>query len=396
MDSERVLTLLLPDWQHLDTVLENRHPFALWTVGAQPLLYHWLDHAVDEGYRQVRIEVSDRPAEVRRAMEEAQLWPIEWTVVPKARIETPSSQEDPDCVFVDRLPGLQSPSEAPSDGWELLRYWFALRKHWFDQVNADHHLEAFRTLAIGRFCSIHPTAKLQMPVWVEDYAQIGPGCVVGPYVNIGRGAVLEGPSTVENSVITAHTYLAGHTELRDCFLDGGHLLNLRLGARVQNLDRIVADSLQPDLQRPAIKERAYSALLYAGLSIADRLLPKDEGPTRRVWASFDGLELEEMSKGPLWRRRRQWLRHVVQGKMRLIGVLPRTHEQLDALSPDWQDILRSAPCGVIAYSDLHDSHSADDELEPIHAVYQASAPPDQMQATIRDQLWRLLKKRPGQ
>lgn len=373
------LMLVLPDWQHLDTVLECQLPFALWTVGAQPLLHHWLDHAVDAGYEKVRILVSDRPAEVRQAMNEAQLWPIEWEVLPRPRVSRDDAAGE-HAAYLDTLPGHPSLPQPPEAGWGLLRHWFDLRAKWFQEFQGEGK-EAFRALAVGRFCSIHATAELRMPVWIGDYAQIGPGCVVGPNVSIGRGALLEGPSEVVNAVITDHTYLAGHTELRDAYLDGGRLLNLRRAAVVTGLDRIVADHLRTDDDRPTLSERMVSAMLYAGFSVADRLLP-GRGPRHR-WTTFDGLDMEDGS-GPLWRRRRAWLRHVVAGRMRLVGILPRTEAQLAQMSPDWQSIVRRVPAGVIAYSDLHGSHSPNDELEAVHAVYQASAPGEELRATVRE------------
>lgn len=385
---QEALTLVLPDWQHLDTVLDSPLPFALWKVGAQPLLHHWLDHAVDSGYERVRILVSDRPAEVRQAMTEAQLWPIDWEVVPRPRVG-PEDVEEAHAFFLDRLPGGAAPETEPEAGWGLLRHWFELRKQWFAEFESDGK-EAFRTLAVGRFCSIHPTAELRMPLWIDDYAQIGPGCVVGPNVNIGRGAILEGPSEVVDSVITDHTYLAGQTELRDVHLDGGRLLNLRHGAQVAGLDRIVADSLRSEDELPTLRERAVSAVLFAGFTVADWVLPGRS--QRRTWVSFDGLELEE-GQGALWRRRRAWLKHVVAGRMRLVGVLPRTEDQLEKLSEDWQSIVRRVPAGVLAYSDLHGSHSADDELEAVHAVYQASAQGEELRATVRENAAQLFRIR---
>lgn len=389
LDPERVLTLVLPDWQALDTELESPLPFALWMVGAQSLLHHWLDHAVDEGYGRVRLLVSDRPAEVRQAMEDAKLWPVKWEVVPRASTEMPDA-DAPDTAYVDHLPGQAALEAAPEPGWGMLRHWFALREAWFASID-DESREGFRTLAVGRFCTIHPTAILKMPVWIEDYAQIGPGCVVGPNVNIGRGAVLEGPSRVESSVITDHTYLAGHTELRDCYLDGGRLLNLRHGARINGLDAIVADRLREDALATPWLERVAAGALYGALTVADRVLPgsKRSGET---WTTFDGLPMQEAT-GPLWRRRRTWLRHVMAGRMRLVGVLPRTGGQMEALSQDWQGILRETPAGVLAYSDLHGSHSAADELEPIHAVFQASAPDGQIARTVRENAWSILRTR---
>lgn len=385
--ADETLTLVLPDWQHLDTVLESPLPFALWTVGAQPLLHHWLDHAVDAGFERVRLLVSDRPAEVRQAMREAQLWPLAWEVIPRPRVGPEDARPEP-AAFLDHLPGQPPPEAPPEDGWGLLRHWFQLRRAWFADVEGEG-MEVFRTLAVGRFCSIHPTAVLRMPVWIEDYAQIGPGCVVGPNVNIGRGALLEGPSHVENSVVTDHTYLAGHTELSDALLDGGRLFNLRRGACVASLDQIVADRLGSHEDRTPWSERVQAAAMLTAFTALDRVLP-GRRPERR-WETHDGLAMTEQTGGPLWRRRRTWLRHVVAGRMRLVGILPRTRTQMAQLSPDWQSILRRAPAGVLAYSDLHGSHSPDDEVEAVHAVYQASTQGSQLRSAVREKASSLLR-----
>jgi hypothetical protein len=53
--------LALPDWGRLDTVWERRMPFALWQVGEQALLFHWLDAAVDQGTEKILLYISDRP-----------------------------------------------------------------------------------------------------------------------------------------------------------------------------------------------------------------------------------------------------------------------------------------------------------------------------------------------
>src|SRR5688572_18950863 len=98
-EKDTTLALVLPDWQRLDTVLRSHLPFVLWQVGDQPLLYHWLDHAVDRGFEKVTLICADRPAEVRRAMNDAQLWPIQWEV------ETvPQTEQKTNAIVLDRLP----------------------------------------------------------------------------------------------------------------------------------------------------------------------------------------------------------------------------------------------------------------------------------------------------
>lgn len=378
------MQIALPDWQRLDSVLRSHLPFALWTVGDQPLLYHWLDHAVDQGFEKVTLYCADRPAEVRRAMEGAQLWPIQWVVEAVAQ----EDQSHRDAIMADRLPDADRPAEEPTDGWSLLRYWYALRKQWFDQMFTGEAEADLRGLAVGRFCSIHPTATLIMPVWIEDYVQVGPGSKIGPYVNIGAGAMIEGPTIVENSVVTAYTYLAGNTELRDCYLEGGLLLNLRHGARVAGVDMVIANSLKPFNPGVPRRERLWAFLLYLLFSI--RALFSDSSIAKN-WESFDGHQLAEGS-GPLWKRRWRWLPLVIRGKLRLFGVLPRTQAQLEALSDEWREIIQRTPPGVFAYSDLYGIHSPDDELEGVHAVFQATNDESVMRSVFKENKWKIFGK----
>ncbi|MGF1511594.1 MAG: hypothetical protein ACFB9M_19030 [Myxococcota bacterium] len=373
-------TLVLPDWAHLDTIRRSSLPFALWQVGPQPLLHHWLDEAVDQGVKEVHIQCSDRPGEVRKVMESAHLWPIHWTLE-----AVPQTEPTEKAAFVDRLPGQEPYDGPPTDGWALLDRWFELRRGWFDR--APHHVPHFERLALGRFTQIHPTAEIRMPVWFEDFVQVGPHSIVGPYVSLGEGAVLDGPSQVENAVITNQTILAGYTELKDAILDGGRLIHLRHRAQIPKLDILISDSLRRRNAEPSAAERATAALLYGLSEVAARMRGS---ATPAKLRSFDGLELEEESQGPLWIRRRRWLKEVARGKMRLWGVLPRTEEQLTALPEEWRQILSLAPRGVFSYSDLHGAHQADTDLEPIHAVFQATASREAMREVFKENFWRLV------
>ncbi|MBK8013882.1 MAG: hypothetical protein IPK13_21340 [Deltaproteobacteria bacterium] len=378
------LMLLLPDWQHLDTVRRASVPFVLWQVGDQPLLFHWLDYAVDRGHDFVTLVCGDRPAEVRAAMETAALWPIRWTVVPVMKAETMES-----AYTVNRLPDTLGRPAAPTpkDGWALLDLWFRLRREWFDLM-ASSEMEGIRLIAVGRYCSIHPTAELRMPLWIEDHVHIGPNCVIGPNVNLGKGTIVEGPSVIENAVITEFTYLTGHTELTDAYLDGGLLLNLRHRARIDCVEMLVSSSLRQPNERPRILERIAAFAGFVAFTLAAALIPHRAGPTK-TFSSFKGRTISETT-GPLWRRRRRWLLEVVRGRMRLFGILPRSRSHLNGVSADWREILERAPAGVFSYADLHGAHSADDEMEAIHAVYQATSERSEMRQVFRSSLWRLL------
>jgi len=373
-----VLEISLPDWQWMDTALRDSLPFALWTVGDQPLVYHWLDYAVNEGYRKVRIRCADRPTDVRRAMEEATLWPVKWEVIPVIETSIDDSGE-----FASRLPWRSAPTAMPEDGWALLDYWLALEEQWFDSsfeatVGAD--------LALGRLCSVHPTAKITMPVWIGNNVYIGPGSEVGPHATIGDGSILQGNNRVIRSKVSADTFLGANTELDRCYLDGGVLLNLRYRVVVP-IDEVVAHTTARPL-RPGLCERAVAFVLWGYFRFFG-------GRSKRDGESFTTLQGLELARAdtacPVWEARLPWLLQTVRGKLHLFGVLPRSVEDIKELSDEWQDMIRAAQPGVFSYADTHGCHAPGNEVEAVHAVYEAAQDEAEIAPICRRYLWDLVK-----
>ena len=56
--------------------------------------------------------------------------------------------------------------------------------------------------------------------------------------------------------------------------------------------------------------------------------------------------------------------------------------RLDALDADWRGALRHSPAGVFSYADCQGCHSPGDPEEALHAVYQASLPPETLAGSI--------------
>ena len=377
--------IVLPDWYSLDTVLKSQDPFVLWPIGDQCLLYHWLDYAVNNNCKKITFYASDRPAHVRKALEEAHLWPIEWELKSLSKIDSQSCD-----AIANHLPSF-SEEPLPTDGWQLLDYWFLLQKKWLDTVLKGDD-KTLISLSIGRFCSIHPSVEINMPVWIGDYVSIGPGSVIGPYACINNGCIVEGPSEIRNSFLGEHTFLSGHTELTDAYLEGGRFISLRHRSHIENMDAIIAGDLNlVDAQKPSILERFLGLGLFVFFSLKSIFAPSS---SKKTWTTFQGVELSEHTDGPLWYRRLNWFWHVFCGDLKLIGVLPRTETHLSETMDEWADILKSATAGVISYSDLEKVHSIEDEIEPVHAVYQATHDPKMMQKMILASYWKLLHTEP--
>ncbi len=382
--TSKVLKLLLPDWFAIDTVLKSNKPFVLWQVGDQCLLYHWLDYALNKEYESLEIYCSDRPAFIRSALENATLWPIHWTLYAVSRVDECTV----DCV-ADHLPELLNPSRLPKSGWDLLEYWFLMQSQWLDTVllGSNQNTSVF---SLGRFCSIHPSVQIKQPVWIGNHVHIGPGSEIGPYAIIGEGAILPGPSKVKNSVIGPRTFLAGHTELLNSYLLGGCLFNFNYKAKISQIDTLMAGDIQSkkSVHRPNLYERMIAFLIWL------RYAWQSLGKKYSVLATFNGLCLKEGKEGPLPVRRSAWLLEVVRGNMRLVGVLPRTQAQFEGLSRDWQDILSEAPIGVFSYADINGSFSPEEEIEAVHAVYQATQAQDEMVKLVKSHFKTLFLRDP--
>lgn len=365
MPAER-LELVLPDWSALDTVRASALPFALWTIGDQCLLHHWLDHAVNQGFSTVRLYAADRPAAVRRVLEESILWPLtlELTAI-AATAAAPCG-----AIHADWLPGAPAPPPAPTTGWELLERAAAMERAWLDRLAGEPD---FALVSIGFSCKIHPTAKLHPPYFIGDHVFIGPGCEIGPYAVIGSGSVISGTNQLTRSHLTADSFVGPVTTLDDCLVDRGILFNLKHQVKLDQIETHLVSTLKQAGVTVALRDRLHALRLFVRLG-------GGHAPASS-FVTFDGRTLPGDPAAGL-SNRSAWLPLVWQGKLPLYGVLPRSASQFEALVPDWQNALRYAPIGVFSYADSQGCHSPEDPEEAIHAVYQASLPPATLSAAM--------------
>lgn len=360
-----VLELVLPDWCGLDTVRVSPLPFALWTIGDQCLLHHWLDHAVNQGLGTVHVFAADRPAAVRRILEESALWPVEiqFTAL-AAHTAVPAT-----AVPADWLPGLPSPP-VPTTGWELIERAAAMDRAWLDRMAGEPD---FPLVSIGFSCKIHPEATLHPPYYIGDEVFIGPGCEIGPYAIIGPGSVISGANRITHSHLAAHSFVGPVTALENCLVDGGVLFNLKHQVKLDQIETHLLSTLKKSSSGVPLRDRLHALWLYLRL-----------GGSHEAAASFDTFDGRTLPGDPAagLANRVAWLPLVWQGKLPLYGVLPRSAAQFDALPTDWQNALRHAPIGVFSFADSEGCHSAADRDEVIHAVYQAALPPATLHAAM--------------
>ncbi|RME72498.1 MAG: hypothetical protein D6781_02145 [Verrucomicrobia bacterium] len=363
------INLGLPDWAELDTVAGRIEPPALWPVGTQPLLAHWMDYARRHGADQIRIYCADRPHLVRDWLEGGAFWSCRVEVIP-----APLHRFPPDIEWVDRVPG-EKPIEPPADGAGLVRWWFERNMAWL--LSRDTHallLDERHPSGgwVGPRARIHKSANLTPPFWIGADTEVGPAAAVGPGAVIGPRSVIEAKSEIRQSVVLPETIIGRHVGLDHMIVDGNIVIHAERGCRVEIPDTFIVAPTAGRRRRVSWKERLLALALWGpGMLLA---LGRPEGPVRTVVTPRGHIDLRERLSGPLLARRASWLPHVIAGRLSLAGPLPRPESAFAVLPADAANLLRTIPPGVFSIADVHGCHCLEAEEESTHALFAAARP----------------------
>ena len=214
---------------------------------------------------------------------------------------------------------------------------------------------------------------------------------MGPHAFIGPGVFLDRDVEVSESVVCADTYVGSHTSLKRMAAQGGLLMDFENGIGVEVVDAFVLAPLGGRPSSPPWFERLFAAVAAIPLEWLARQMSRGVAPaeTTAQLGRSQSVKLRSYARGPLCLRRSGWLRQVATGKMRLVGVLPRTAEDWKSLPPDARSGLEQAPVGVFALSDLYHCHSPRQADEWMHAAFQAGAANGVGQRMARKSLLRI-------
>jgi NDP-sugar pyrophosphorylase family protein len=277
---------------------------------------------------------------------------------------------------------------------------------------------------IARNVSIHPTAALHAPLYIGANCEIGPGAQIGPYAVIGDNCVVDQKSTVVDSLVTSGTYIGEGLELDRVIVDRNRLVNARLGTSCLVSEEFLVGSLTMQGPRAMVLRaaaRIAAALLFAVLSplflvtrawlaltrrgcLATRefvQLPASESP--RTWKaahlSYFRREPEGHTANSPWVKFLlefiPGLLSVTAGRLRMVGVAPRTAEEILALPSDWRSLYRSSKAGLISEADIMFGDSAtDEEIYSAEAFYSAKPTLKHDLRLFWQYVWRLFAAAP--
>lgn len=237
------LWLDAPDWSRLDDVAQRGEPWALWRVGFQSVLAHWMDEAVRRNVARVEIISPDRPERLAKSLKGGIYWSREVAVHATVPADAPGQRQS-----LANLPG-HSEVATPTDGGELLSHWLRVQMTWLqsrdEKVSLDRQLHP--RVWVGPGVVIHPQARLTGPCWIGSKSQIGADSAIGPNAIIGTHSVIDRNASVSDSVVMPDTFIGANLHLKNMIGDGDHLLDANRGSRVQIVDRFMMARLRPSI-----------------------------------------------------------------------------------------------------------------------------------------------------
>lgn len=385
----KTLSLLAPDFSALDLIWRHPLPFVLWPVGNQGLIDHWTDEAVRQGAAELRIYAADRPAEIRHHLSTGGYWSQRAHVV---AIRT-DADAPPEAIRTDRLPQQDRQDLPFLDPRTLLSHWLEMQRFWLTHRNpatVSVDKEIMPDGWLGPHVRVHPRATLRPPFWIGARTEIGADCRVGPHAVVGEGSVLDTDAEIENAVALPGTYLGRHTRLHEAIAQGGIMIDVGRGCRVDISESFILGRVAEHPHRTSAAGKAAALGLWVLLAPLAKLWPGQEWAQKEIM-NHQGLNLtlEIGSRGPLLLRRWPWLRQIALGNFCWFGILPRGHQEWAYLPPETAERLRSKPPGVFSWADLQGCHNASSPDEWLHAAYQGLQPDATVQQLLQRQVFHL-------
>jgi len=243
---------------------------------------------------------------------------------------------------------------------------------------------------LSRNVSLHPTVTVNPPVYIGENTRIEKGVTLGPFAVVGSNSLLDSGSTIIDSVICPGSYVGKSLELKDTIVDKNLLVNIRHGAEITVAETFIIGSMRDTPIRRKLHDILsrlsgaalfivffplfLSTALYLAISGKRPLLnrkkvvriPAMSDPA--AWASFmlfsfvksEAVSPENGHLGRVLSARQSFflvflpaLINVMRGDICLIGVIPRSQEEVLSLQDDWRELYLSNKAGIVTEAFLN-------------------------------------------
>ncbi len=265
--------------------------------------------------------------------------------------------------------------------------------------------EVEKGIWIARDVALHPDANIIPPVYLDEKIRIEADVTLGPHVVLGRRTMVARGSTLKNAVVFPGTYVGEELEIINSVLDRNCLVNTEFDSETFISEQfILGDMAEQNIKKwlgtqvsrgVALVLTLMFLPLTAATTLALKMFRKaplirttqaialptatDEFSWNTVNLTFFAFPHDNHSRGYgfWWKdfllRFLPGLFNVIQGKMAITGVAPRTREALKALDQDWREIYIRGKLGLITEAMIHfGGDPTPDERYSAEAIYIAS------------------------
>ncbi len=241
---------------------------------------------------------------------------------------------------------------------------------------------------ISRSVVIHPTVELIAPLYIGPNSRLNRGVKLGPNVVISGECIVDTNTMIEQSLVTAGSYIGEGLELNNVIVDHNLLINVRLGTSINVHEKFLLDDLKQKHRNNWFGRTIQSALaillilLFLPISILSffyfcfvRRFPYTSVQMARLPAQENllvprtyalpclGADAWSMRRPAGWdsflRQILPGLFAVVTGRLGFVGLPPRSAEEINRLPLEWRSMYLKNRAGLIteasvALTDIED------------------------------------------
>lgn len=240
---------------------------------------------------------------------------------------------------------------------------------------------------ISRNVSLAPSARIEAPAYVGEDCRIEAGAVLGPGSVVGAGSVVARGARLAGALVLPGSYVGESVSLEGAVAGHGIVLHGRLGVAAPVRDPHLVGTVAPRRRDSRVARsvlRTAAALLLApGLPLAALAWIALRATGRGRLRSREIVQLPAAPGWPSWRSARVWdveapepslparlLRFVAgllalaQGRLDLVGVTPRTREEIQSLPSALRTVYLTGRAGLVteAYAMLGPEASPEERL----------------------------------
>lgn len=254
---------------------------------------------------------------------------------------------------------------------------------------------------VSRNVVIHPTAELSGPLYIGPDSRINRGVRLGPYSVIGGSCIIDANTSLEQSLVLPGSYVGEGLELNQTIIDRGSAVNVRLGARVDIREDFLLGGLTEDGASTLTGNAVQSviALVHFLLFLPLLLLGiVGYGLFRRKLPAT--VKMASCPVSPLPERQEEYklpcvgadgwsdlipygwrsfitqflpgLVAVMSGKLYIVGLPPKSLSALERLTPEWAQLYKQLPAGLISEASVAIADEVDPMQEYLCAAYYAA------------------------